>query len=308
MIRDIRTLNIASIALIIGAVTSVLSPFILGVGRFGGDLLTRYGGLWGDPNEFASILIILLPISAYIYIISQNIYVKIISVAGFVTFLLGITFTYSRGAYLTFMVLAVLTMFKIIGGKNRVKILAVTVPLILVGALVINFTLADSILDRVETLSSIGSSDVQSVRGSLNIRRYLYFTEAPRIFFEHPIIGVGFRGFEESSKYGFVAHNTYLEVLTGTGLLGFIPFILVLFFSWRELKKIQSIKPTNKDQRYLTFYAHALEVGFLSYLVAAMFLSLDVSKMTWLQISLCAVLFNIARLQKPRSDQPTENP
>ncbi len=80
------------------------------------------------------------------------------------------------------------------------------------------------------------------------------------------------------------------------GLVGFIPFLIILYMTWRETRKVEKYAKMEGNENYLWAYAHALELGLISYFLAGMFISLDLSKMTWLLITLSAVVFNISRI------------
>lgn len=63
---------------------------------------------------------------------------------------------------------------------------------------------------------------------------------------KHPVLGVGSRRFGEFSRryadisydnWGKNSHNTYVEIIATSGLLGFIPFALMLWYMVRELRK-----------------------------------------------------------------------
>ncbi|HBR69911.1 MAG TPA: hypothetical protein DEA55_11105, partial [Rhodospirillaceae bacterium] len=71
--------------------------------------------------------------------------------------------------------------------------------------------------------------------------RLIIWTRAIKVFTDHPLFGVGFGGFhDEVYRTGGIAlnvglgyeslhcHNTYLEVLTGTGLVGFLSYLTFL--------------------------------------------------------------------------------
>lgn len=294
MIRDLRTLNLATLAFIVGGVISILSPLVLKYGSMSGD--TRYGGLWGDQNEFATVLLILIPLSLFLILTSKQGILKIILTLGTIIIFIGFFLTYSRGGYIAFGVMMILALFKFIGGRNRLKILALSVPSLILALTIFYYTFADKFMSRMETLSVLQSQESVRTEGSLSQRYFYYFDLAPKIFVEHPFFGVGFREFIFNNPYKQIAHNTYLEVLTGMGVIGFIPFIIILFLTWSELRKVEKTVVRGENGAYLSAYANALELGFIPYLVAAFFISLDVSKITWLIITLSTVVLNISRI------------
>ena len=305
LMRDLKSLQAATLAILTGCVTSIFSPLIFGIGEIlaaaSGE---RYGGLWGDQNEFAAVQLILIPISIAQFYTSNKKSYKILYLFYSLILLVGLVMTYSRGGFLAFALMIVLAMFKFVSGKNRVKILAIAIPCIVIGFAVLYFTVADQFISRMETLRILESRESVRTESSLDKRYYYYFELAPQIFAENPVLGVGFRDFISHNIYKQISHNTYLEVLTGTGLLGFIPFITILFLTWKELRNVGKIIARNKDQLYIKIYANALELGFIGFLVAGSFISLDLDKMLWLSITLSAVLLNILIILNTRINQP----
>lgn len=196
--------------------------------------------------------------------------------------------------------MCVIAMLKFIQGKNRLRILGFLVPCIIVGFIVVYYTIGDSIISRVETLRILESQESVRTERSLSVRYYYYFELFPELFAKHPLLGVGFRGFVlNNPQYKQISHNTFIEVLTGTGLLGFIPFVFILYLTWRDIRKARDGLTSNNDGLNLILirYSNALEMGFISLLVVGLFYSLDINKILWLVITLSSILLNIRNLQ-----------
>jgi O-antigen ligase len=295
MIRDMKTLYMATWALLIGGVISIISPIFFQLGRAGGYGLTRYGGLWGDMNEFAALLLVMIPLSVMNIIVSRGKIYKFVSIAISATLTIGVVLTYSRGGFLALCVMIVLAIFKISTGRNRIKILAISIPCMIAAFALIFYFFSADIVARMETLSVLSNQDMVAKDDSLRLRYYFYFELAPKIFSEYPILGVGLRQIILHNPYHYVTHNTFLEVLTATGIMGFIPFILMIFLTWKELRTVE--KSEGSENFFLRSYASALEIGFLGYLFAGLFVSLDLNKMLWLTISIAAVVFNLYKIQ-----------
>jgi O-antigen ligase len=295
MIRDTKTLYISTWALLMGGVISIISPIFFQYGRATGYDLMRYGGLWGDQNEFAALLLVMIPLSVLNIIISRGKIYKTISIFMSAVLIIGVVLTYSRGGFLALCVMAVLGIFKVSTGRNRIKILAISIPCMIVACALIYYFFSTEIITRMETLSVLSSKETVAKDDSLRLRYYFYFELAPKIFSEYPILGVGLRQIILHNPYHYVTHNTYLEVLTATGIIGFIPFMLMIFLTWKELRTVE--KSVGSENFYLRSYANALEIGFLGYLFAGLFVSLDLNKMFWLTISTAAVVFNLYKIQ-----------
>lgn len=302
IIRSSKTLNWAVLCLIIGGALSAMLNLMLGIGKRGISLDyttggLRSAGLAGDPNEFAAIILVLMPLSLLMFFRSKGSFKKALSLGLFAVLLIGFLNTFSRGGFLAFSVMLMLSMFKLNIMKkrsNKVKIFAYVMLIAIIGVAVF-YPLSQKYVERVETLQSVGSGVEDS---SLQLRLE-YVKTAFNVFWEYPILGVGLRNFKSVNPLDAAAHNMYLEVLTGMGLIGFISFMTILYLTWRELKRVQKFWKIRGQENSLIYQlAIALELGFLAYLVAALFLSLDISRMTWLLITLSSVLWGISLNEK----------
>jgi O-antigen ligase len=95
-------------------------------------------------------------------------------------------------------------------------------------------------------------------RAASNQERLLMWKTAIATTYDHPIIGIGLNNFESNSyslkeKYGYNqtnfnghAHNNFLEVLVGTGVVGFV-FYLLWLLSW-------GYEILQKDKSYSMIY------------------------------------------------------
>jgi O-antigen ligase len=72
---------------------------------------------------------------------------------------------------------------------------------------------------------------------SLN-ERFSYYQTALQAFWQHPLIGVGFGGWPLFHGLGDVSihpHNIFLEILSETGLIGLILFLIFLFLCTKRI-------------------------------------------------------------------------
>ena len=53
-----------------------------------------------------------------------------------------------------------------------------------------------------------------------DMRRFDLIIDACKVFLQHPVLGVGWNNYRYYSFSGQYAHNTYVEVLACTGILG----------------------------------------------------------------------------------------
>lgn len=307
MIRDMKTLRYCITALVVGAVISVISPVFMDAGNVEGIDFQRFGGLWGDQNEFAAILLFTLPLSAILFQYSKRKLMRFIYGISFILILTGFLLTYSRGGFIAFMVLFLLASYRIIKSKHRTTILAILIPTIIILSAVFYNTIAENYISRIETLRAIQKKDTALLDGSISNRYRFYFVIAPELIKDSPIVGVGPGAFIHYNTYtNQTAHNTYIEVLTGMGILGFIPFMAILFLTWKELRKTRYISKAHSELKIFYDYSIVFELGYVALLVCAMFISLDLNKILWLSITLSTVLANILRIRISQARSKTQ--
>ncbi len=165
-------------------------------------------------------------------------------VALFITAITPITvfFTYTRSVYVGFAsAMMVLLIF-----SRRSKVYA---GIIIVGI----------ILAVLGNWSNVVTEDRQAggvATKSTVVGRLVLAEASLRMFADHPFVGVGFRNFQEHSlpyvrqvrttllgyRESWVGkdvgqHNHFLNILTETGLMGFVPLLAVFYLVFRTLRK-----------------------------------------------------------------------
>lgn len=148
-----------------------------------------------------------------------------INFSGFIT-------SYTRGALLAFIIALPFYFFK----ANYKKFMAAIFATIL---------LASVCWVTVPEISGIFQGRQHS-----SLMRVGQWQAAWKVFELHPIMGVGFRNFQPYStiikkQYGYPvpeweghAHNNFLEILAGMGIVGFIPFLLwIVFWLYESYKR-----------------------------------------------------------------------
>ncbi len=188
----------------------------------------RNAGLSGMVLNYAHNLayfqILLLGLIIYKKEINQFINEKFLYFI-FVLNLLGLYFSYTRGAIIALLAGIPFYFYK----KNKVKFLRGFGLLIILGSII---------------YFASGSSLIRT--GSDN-ERLSQWKAALYAFKERPIWGYGYLNFERYSvsikekynigqlQFGGHAHNNFLEMLASTGILGFLAFVTWLFFWVREM-------------------------------------------------------------------------
>jgi len=202
-------------------------------------------GLFGNPNEAAYGLLVLLPFALTIAIRSGWV-MRLFMGAAMFLMLIAIFLTYSRGG-----LLGLFAVVGLIGWKQKSLAIRGLMVLGLIGALFFG----GLYWNRSEGIKDI-SSDTTFNQRITTIKAGL------RMFEAHPLLGVG-PGCSivayplyvppEANKLQLVIHNSFIQVLSETGILGFAVFSLLLGSSFRDSWNLQ--------KGPLASYAGALEIA-----------------------------------------------
>jgi O-antigen ligase len=238
----------------------------------------RIGGPIGDPNFFAQIMVVLVPISLERTLREKRILLRAASAWALIVSVLCVIFTYSRGGLLALVVC--LAVWFVLNPPRRLQLPA----LIIGGVLVLIYVVPASYYDRVLSLSQVFQSQgtLRTTDPSLQ-GRISENLAAWDMFRSNPVFGVGWNTYPYlfpfySKDIGLAnvatereAHNLYLEVAAESGIVGLLAFGLILFSSLREivLARRQFIEAKMTEYAAMTT---AFGVGFLGYLAAAAFI------------------------------------
>lgn len=199
--------------------------------------ITRSSGMYGMVMSYAYGLSMILPVMIAGLInykkISKFINLKFL-IFAIVVNVVGLYFSYTRGALLGFIIaLPFCFMF------THKKIFA-------------GLMIASIALTAVATYITLFNVDTKfyrlNAKRSNSVRQGLYKVTMSMVK-EHPVLGVGFRNYESQVKsyrtkyklndstFTGHAHNNFMEFLGGTGILGLIVYIALLFLWLKELFK-----------------------------------------------------------------------
>jgi O-antigen ligase len=140
------------------------------------------------------------------------------------------------------------------------------------------------------------SEDIQNVSSRIDC-----IQAGIQMFFDHPFIGVGIGnypytyaryappGAERTPRY---AHNTYIQILTETGLIGFFVFITGILLNFIVLSRIKKITKEKGDEFFYKI-SNLLEISFVSFLIGCFFVSAASVDIFWIIIAATTSLYFI---------------
>jgi len=274
-------------------------------GGFTQGRFETYGEIF-DPNDIAYVLISLLPFSFYFVFCREGAPKKILAVVGVVSALVVILYSGSRGGMLG---LIALVGFFLLTRIDHIRRSHKSI-LVMAGFILLLFIGAKINVDRYLTLTSIESdyniSD-EFGRGQL-------WKRALGLIVSNPLTGVGVECSPMAIGYARealgiipkwqVLHNSYLQVATETGVVGFVVFVSLIGRSLRIFWETKSFTGSSKESSEIRMIAGLAYLGFIGHLITALFLSQGYSMFFTLFFALSVTLRQLTRKTSEISWEP----
>lgn len=268
---------------------------VFDISLFTRDEATYVRALGGsmNANSFSSYVILAFPLLVHYFLTAQRFRDRLLMMILLIINIMGIMSSYSRGGLLVFIIIL---LFLFLEYKHLIKArtfgFVLSFILILIPFIFI-FT-PTSYIDRIESISDTTDPAIS--------RRQSYIDVGIDIFKENPVLGTGPGTYkyeyaatdvalvyskegDSYEKLRRVAHNTYIEVLTGTGAIGMVVFIIILGLSLKNFTyaKKQLVEQGHKK---LASLISAYKISFLSVLVYFFMISNLYYKQFWLFIAI----------------------
>lgn len=229
-------------------------------------------------NSLAGYLNLVMPYCLAIILVPVNRTLSLLARLCLITASVALLLTESRGAFFAYGSILVLAILCFSRSAKQRKNLLVAFLIIALALLPLFSTLAT----RVSTLVDASS-----------IQRFMFWTAAWGMFVSSPLTGVGYGRFKELYELPglqsgiYDVHNLYLQLLSETGLVGFLVFgLLVLAIARTAIQRVRS--PAGQLDRVVGFAALAglagvLVHGFVDFLFTA---SPQFGALFWMTIGL----------------------
>jgi O-antigen ligase len=278
----------------------------------GQDNVARLAGPLGDPNYYAQILLPLIPLGLLTVRRERRLVLRVAAGCATGLVLLGIAFTYSRGAALA--LLTVLIAMALLGHVRGRHLLATAAAIGLV------LIAVPAYRERVATIVHVGGATAQAgqqTNADTSTRsRATEMAAAGLAFVHHPLLGVGPDGFpfyyqEYAQRVGIEvrdsaartgptagqlpqreAHDLFIGVAADLGLAGLAAFLAILYVTLRDL--VRARRRWRWLRVDLLSIADSLFLAVLAYLVAGLFLSLAFERYFWLLLALAGAAGGVA--------------
>lgn len=297
-LRSPRDVLIVVVGLVAGAVLSVAIGFAgldnsfdpVAAARIGG----RFTGGGGDPNTQAAAFVAAMFLAGGLLSVFRRPAARVVLLLALGLVTAGFLATQSRGGLLA---LGAATLAALLLSRGHRARLLGLVAVAASGVAVWTLTNPDA-LSRITDIGGGGNG------------REDQWTIAWRIFTGHPVLGIGLNNFQAvEGRYTLqpgglthvrllaetpeLVHNTYLQLLAETGVLGLLAFLVVAVASLRcsllAARRFEAIG----ESRYASV-ARAVLMGTIGMLAALFFLSIGDDERLWVLFALGPVLLAVA--------------
>lgn len=267
------------------------------------------GGNFG-ANSFSSFVVLAFPLVVHYFFTALTIRYKLFCLILLIIYSIAIMSSYSRGGLLAFSIVLLMLLFEY-RHKFSIKTLGFALSFMILLLTAVFILTPTSYVNRIESVTDTTDTSMS--------RRLSYLDVGMDIFKEHPIFGTGpgtYRDEYASTNTALIyaeedqsherlrryAHNTYLEVLSGTGLIGLLVFLIILvitlnnfIISKKQLLQLGAFKEASLISAY--------KIAYLSVLVYFFMLSNLYLKQLWLMIAVSHIAVVLARNIKKEKNE-----
>jgi probable O-glycosylation ligase (exosortase A-associated) len=221
----------------------------------------------GDNNLLGFALNMTLPLLFFLRREEPRAWLRHLLLATFGFSIVAVLITYSRGAFLTLLVvMGVLVL------KSRARSLAVV--LVLLAVPVALASLPEHWKGRIESIATYQDD------GSAT-QRFKSWYVAYRLGRDHPVFGAGFRPFSPAVYERYIpgyqdkhdAHNIFLQMLAEHGFSGLVLYCWLIVTVFITLRRIMRATRGDPAKTWASHYAHMLETSMIAYLVGGIFVN-----------------------------------
>jgi O-antigen ligase len=211
-----------TIGVLLGFLRNLIAPQVDDFGR-----IARFSGTFGNPNYFALMINFIIAFILHNY----DKYSKRIKqlILLFVVFsLYEIVMSGSKMGLLMYLINVLYLIFYIKPIKSTVGIVSICVVIFFLSGFLVSAFIADNSVsfDRFQYLQNIFSG--KDSYSESDLVRYNLVVKGMDLWMQRPFFGSGYGSFFFLGGFGLYTHNNLVELLTNTGVVGFLIFHLSL--------------------------------------------------------------------------------
>lgn len=252
------------------------------------------GGIFGNPNDLAMALDLLLPLAIVLGLTSKPAG-RLLYFSCALILAMGTVVTFSRGGFLGLAAAGGILLWKLgRGNKLTTAIAALAACLVLAMSMPVGY--ADRLFTIIHTEKDTTNS-AQEREGEMK--------RALEIASHHLVFGIGLGNYPFYSNHAIRAHNAYVELAGELGVSGLIAYLILIFAPLRSLKRIERETTGTREleQRELHLLSVGVHAAIMSYVVCAIFSS---AQYQWYLFYVVGYALSLRKLHsmKKRDPQP----
>ncbi len=225
------------------------------------------GGIFGNPNDLALALNLLLPIAIVLLLSGRSPAGKLLFAFCAATLALGVLVTYSRAGVMTLGALGIVLLWHL---HRRYPIV---LPIAAGAVIILVIVAPGSFWTRIFTVFD-ASADPSAAQSSE--LRWALLQRSIEVAGLNPIrwmLGVGVDNFHIVSVGELVQHNSYAQMFNEVGLPALVLYLMFLFGLIRTTGRIAGAFAGVRGRRNIWLIAVGLQTSLVAYAVGSMFAS-----------------------------------
>src|SRR5262245_2254278 len=224
------------------------------------------GGMFGNPNDLAAALNVLIPLAVELALMSSGRVRMLYAVCALLLFC-GVVVTFSRAGFITLAAVSGVMLWKFGRGSRSSLSLATLVAFVLLFSV-----FSGAYRSRLMTILDPSSDATGSAQARADLLEH-----GLNLSLRHPIIGLGMGNFHIYSIREKAAHNGYVETAAELGMIGLLAYLTIILAPLRGLAKIERerVRPgarADLDAKYLSI---GLQAALIAYIFNSFFLSIQ---------------------------------
>jgi len=295
-----RLIRMLDLLIICGAILAVAAIHSYTAGQYlvkdkgvGVRIAGIVGGIFGNPNDLATALDMLVPFSVIRALGSKG-PLRVFYLTMSALMALAVVFTFSRGGFLGLVAAGGFMIWKL-GRHNRAAIVLGSVILVSVVLL----SVPNGYGARLGSILHIQND----ATGSAQERQEL-MAKALNVAAHHPILGVGLGNFHIYSIHEKAAHNSYLETAAELGIVGFLAYLAIIFGPLKKLNVVQgrlrrrrlANTPLSSADSEVYYLSVGLQATLVAYMVCSFFASIEYNWYLYYPAAFAIALFRVETL------------
>ncbi|MGQ9525659.1 MAG: O-antigen ligase family protein [Armatimonadota bacterium] len=256
---------------------------------------TGVNAMFQDPNDLAAAMTMALPLAYYSIWSAKSLAGRLTALGSAAVLVFGVVLTGSRSGTVTVALLYLLILCRT-PRRGLVVLLG--------SAMLVGFWFGASPQYR-ERILSIGKPSKEGLEDPSVVIRREAWAAGRRMFWEHPLIGVGAGNFpnawaelytnELDRPFWKNAHSLYYQMAGELGVAGIAAWGVLVFTVFRDNRRVRRrLRQSGAGGDYLRYVTYGVDAGMISLLSNGLFLSILYYPFIFTLASLTAVLIRLS--------------